>query len=66
MSDPILKIEELNKWYGVTHANRDINFTLGRGEIRGLIGENGSGKSTLTSQICGIQQPTQRQDVPQR
>lgn len=58
MSDPILKIEELNKWYGVTHANRDINFTLGRGEIRGLIGENGSGKSTLTSQICGIQQPT--------
>ena len=58
MSDPILKIEKLNKWYGVTHANRDIDFTLGRGEVRGLIGENGSGKSTLTSQICGIQKPT--------
>lgn len=58
MSEMILKIEKLNKWFGVTHANRDIDFTLNRGEIRGLIGENGSGKSTLTSQICGIQQPT--------
>lgn len=58
MSEMILKIEKLNKWFGVTHANRDIDFSLNRGEIRGLIGENGSGKSTLTSQICGIQQPT--------
>ena len=58
MSEPILKIEKLNKWFGVTHANRNIDFTLDRGEIRGLVGENGSGKSTLTSQICGIQQPT--------
>ena len=54
----ILQIDKLNKWYGVTHANADVDFQLKRGEIRGLIGENGSGKSTLTSQICGIQIPT--------
>ncbi len=58
MSENILEIRKLDKWFGVTHANKNIDFTLKRGEIRGLIGENGSGKSTLTSQICGIQQPT--------
>lgn len=54
----VLKIEKLNKWFGITHANVDIDFELKRGCIHGLIGENGSGKSTLTSQICGILQPT--------
>lgn len=54
----IFKIEKLNKWFGVTHANLDINFELKKGVIHGLVGENGSGKSTLTSQICGIEKPT--------
>lgn len=56
--DIILKTEKINKWFGVTHANCDIDFQLRRGEIRGLIGENGSGKSTFTSQLCGILAPT--------
>ena len=56
--DIILKTEKINKWFGVTHANCDIDFQLRRGEIRGLIGENGSGKSTFTSQLCGILTPT--------
>ncbi len=54
MNDAILEIRGLNKYFGPTHANRDIDFTLKRGEIRGLIGENGSGKSTLMSQIAGL------------
>lgn len=54
MSDPILKIEGLNKHFGSTHANKDISLTLSRGEIRGLAGENGSGKSTLGSILAGI------------
>lgn len=58
MEGIILNVEKLNKSFGITHANRNVNFQLRRGEIRGLIGENGSGKSTLVSQICGIQQPT--------
>jgi ribose transport system ATP-binding protein len=51
---PILEISGLNKYFGPTHANVDVDFTLNRGEIRGLIGENGSGKSTLISQIAGL------------
>ena len=50
----VLEIRGLNKRFGPTHANKDIDLTLKRGEIRGLIGENGSGKSTLISQIAGI------------
>ena len=54
---PVLEIKNLNKSFGPTHANKNIDFTLGKGEIRGLIGENGSGKSTLISQIAGLFAP---------
>lgn len=54
MSEAILEIRGLNKHFGPTYANRNIDFALLRGEVRGLIGENGSGKSTLLSQIAGI------------
>ncbi|MBR6708208.1 MAG: sugar ABC transporter ATP-binding protein [Clostridia bacterium] len=50
----VLEIKGLNKYFGPTHANKNINFTVKRGEIKGLIGENGSGKSTLISQIAGL------------
>jgi ribose transport system ATP-binding protein len=52
--EPILEIKGLNKYFGPTHANKNINFTVKKGEIKGLIGENGSGKSTLISQIAGL------------
>jgi ribose transport system ATP-binding protein len=54
MSDTVIEIKGLNKYFGPTHANRDINFSVKKGEIKGLIGENGSGKSTLISQIVGL------------
>ena len=54
MSENVLEIKGLNKYFGPTHANKNINFTLKKGEIKGLIGENGSGKSTLISQIAGL------------
>ncbi len=51
-----LQIKGLNKRFPTTHANKDIDLTLKKGEVRGLAGENGSGKSTLISQIAGILQ----------
>ncbi len=54
MSEAVLEIKQLNKYFGPTHANKNIDFCVKKGEIKGLIGENGSGKSTLISQIAGL------------
>ena len=39
-------------------ADRDINFTLEKGDMLGIIGANGAGKSTLLKVISGIMEPT--------
>jgi len=40
-------------------ADKDISFTLNRGDMLGIIGTNGAGKSTLLKAISGIMEPTQ-------
>jgi len=57
MQKDLLCIEQICKSFGPTKANRNVDLTVSKGEIRGLAGENGSGKSTLASIICGIQRP---------
>lgn len=53
----ILECRNMNKSYGPTKAVSDVDFSLSRGEIRGLVGENGSGKSTLCGIITGLVRP---------
>jgi len=54
--DILIRTEKLCKSFGPTKANVNIDFSMRRGEIHGLVGENGSGKSTLLSQIGGMYQ----------
>jgi branched-chain amino acid transport system permease protein len=46
-SEIVLETKGLTRRYGGLVANRDIDFTLRRGELRGIIGPNGAGKSTF-------------------
>jgi branched-chain amino acid transport system permease protein len=45
--NPILQTHGVSKRYGGLYANKEINFSLRRGELRGIIGPNGAGKSTF-------------------
>jgi branched-chain amino acid transport system permease protein len=57
-SGPILKATGLTKRYGGVIANSDIDFTVERGERRGIIGPNGAGKSTFFKMLTCEVQPT--------
>lgn len=57
-SEMLFEARHMHKEYGSTIALKDVDFTLNRGEIRGLIGENGSGKSTIMSIAAGMQSAT--------
>ena len=50
----MLKIENLNVFYGAIHALRDISFEVGEGEIVTLIGANGAGKTSTLRAISGL------------
>ena len=50
----ILEVKNLNVFYGVIHAIKDISFTVGEGEIVTLIGANGCGKTTTLQTITGL------------
>src|SRR5262249_14651289 len=55
---PLLRTERLTKDYGRIRALDDLNLTLGRGEVFGLLGPNGSGKSTALRILLGFLRPT--------
>ena len=42
----------------IVHAVDDVSFTIGEGEVVGLVGESGCGKSTIGRMVAGILQPT--------
>ena len=58
MEDAILKTTGLCKSFGKTEVLKDIDYTLRRGEVYGLIGQNGAGKTTLLRLIAGLMKPT--------
>ena len=53
MAEPLLKIDELNTFYGQIHALKGISLEVTEGEIVTLIGANGAGKSTTLKTISG-------------
>ena len=53
----MLKVENLQVFYGAIHALQGVSFHLEKGEVVALIGANGAGKSTVLNTISGILRP---------
>ena len=50
----ILKVENMNVYYGAIHAIKGISFHVDQGEVVTLIGANGAGKSTTLQTVSGL------------
>ena len=50
----MLKVQDMNVYYGNIHAIKDVSFEVNEGEIVTLIGANGAGKSTILKTISGL------------
>lgn len=53
----MLKVDDLNVYYGSIHAIKGVSFEVNQGEIVTLIGANGAGKSTTLNTISGLLKP---------
>ena len=53
----MLKVEDINVYYGAIHAIKGISLEVNAGEIVALIGSNGAGKSTTLRTISGLMKP---------
>ena len=55
--DAAIKVENLKKSYGNITVLNDVNISVKRGEVFGLLGANGAGKSTAIECILGTRKP---------
>jgi len=53
----LLEVERVSKAFGGVRAVRDVSFSIGQGELIGVMGPNGSGKTTLFNVIAGLFAP---------
>lgn len=58
--EPVVEVVDLRKRYGKVVAVDGISFTMGRGEIFGIVGPNGTGKSTTMECLAGLRPETVR------
>lgn len=54
MSDPVITLESVSRYFGGNPAVVDLSFTVARGEIVALLGRTGAGKSTALHMVMGV------------
>lgn len=57
INSPVIEMLDINKLFvsSHVHANKDVTFSVNKGEIHSLVGENGAGKSTVMKILCGLE-----------
>ena len=50
----VLKVDDINVYYGAIHAIKGVSFEVNQGEVVTLIGANGAGKSTILKTVSGL------------
>lgn len=58
---PLIKAENLYRYYAGHCAVQDVSFTLNKGEVLGFLGPNGAGKTTTMQMLCGNLAPSSGQ-----
>ncbi len=53
-----LEVRGLSAWYGEAQALREVDLTVGHGEVVTLVGRNGAGKTTLLRALMGLHKHT--------
>src|SRR5258705_10457886 len=56
-SDSILKVANIESYYGPIMAIRGVSLEVPRGKIVTVLGANGAGKTTVLKTICGVLDP---------
>jgi len=51
---PLLKVRDLQAWYGESHILHGVAFDIAEGEVVTLLGRNGAGKTTTLKSIMGV------------
>ncbi len=59
MSEFILELKNVSRYFGSVIALKDINMQIKLGEVHCLLGDNGAGKSTLIKTLAGVHEPSE-------
>ena len=59
MTDVAVETRHLTRRFGSMVAVRDLNLSIAKGEVFGLLGPNGSGKTTTIRMLCGLLAPSE-------